>query len=120
MRSPQLVHFTLCTPAIYAVNDVWFSKQNLRVWKLCDKTANQRAGGSCIGDAPDASVRISASLSATLTLWQKAFVIWFRPSRQSYLDWATTVSFRNPFDTTVINHPTLRLVYSKLWAASKK
>lgn len=39
-------------------------------------------GGSCIGNAPDASVRISASLCATLTLWQKVFVVWFRPSRQ--------------------------------------
>ena len=36
MGSPQLVHFILCTPVIYAINDVWFSKQNPRVWKLCD------------------------------------------------------------------------------------
>jgi hypothetical protein len=38
--------------------------------------------GSCTGNAPDASVRISASLSATVTLWQKVFVVWSRPSRQ--------------------------------------
>jgi hypothetical protein len=36
MGSPQLVHLILCTPVIYAINDVWFSKQNPRVWKLCD------------------------------------------------------------------------------------
>ena len=36
MGSPQLVHFVLCTPVIYAVNNVWFSKQNPRVWKLWD------------------------------------------------------------------------------------
>jgi len=82
MRSPQLVYFILCTSVIYAVNDVWFSKQNLCVWKLCDKTATQRAGGSYIGNAPNASVRISASLSATMTRWQKVFVIWFSPSMQ--------------------------------------
>jgi len=44
MGSPQLVHFILCTPVIYAINDVWFSKQNPRVWKLCDETATRHAG----------------------------------------------------------------------------
>jgi hypothetical protein len=32
-------------------------------------------GGSCIGNALDASVRISASLSVILTLWQTIFVV---------------------------------------------